>query len=184
MDRSFLPIALLLCLWGSGCALFDKETVSNPVFVPCGNSEVAWERTVDAIHDFRFPVARENKLDGVIETEYRIGSGLLEPWNKDSVGFTNRLESTLQSIRRKAIVTVAPTQGGYLVGVESIKELEDVRPVGRSTVGGETFQTRQELRRDLDLVDDTTVPRGWIYQGRDFALEQAMLQRVRKRFGR
>ena len=34
--------------------------------------------SIDVLHDYRFAIARENKLDGVIETEYKVGSGLLE----------------------------------------------------------------------------------------------------------
>ncbi|MGC1274123.1 MAG: hypothetical protein WBC44_10485 [Planctomycetaceae bacterium] len=179
-----LPFLLLAGLVAalSGCASLNAPTASNPVFVPATHYETAWERTVDAIHDFKFPLARESKIDGVIETQYVVGSGVLEPWNRDSVGFDNRMESTLQSIRRRALVRITPTQGGYLVAVEAYKEQEDVRGPVANTAGGASFQVNQPLQRDLNLVVGQAAPSGWIALGRDPALEQAMLARIRSRF--
>ena len=175
----FAAVSLAAC---GGCASLNAPTVSNPVFVPGGHYEMAWERTVDAIHDFKFPIARESKQGGVIETDYVVGSSVFEPWNRDSVGLDNRLESTLQSIRRRARVTIAPAQGGYLVGVEAYKEQEDIQgPVANSS-GGASFQINQPLQRDLNLVVGQAAPSGWIARGRDPALEQAMLCRIRSRF--
>ena len=36
-----------------------------------------------------FEIARENKLDGVIETQYKTGAGILEPWHPDTVGLSS-----------------------------------------------------------------------------------------------
>ena len=155
----------------------------NPVLVPANHPELAWERTVDALHDFKFPILRENKLDGVIETDYVVGSSLLEPWNRDSVGFGNRLESTFQSIRRKALIRLSPApQGGYLVAVEAYKEQEDVKGPVANSAGGATFQIDNPLQRDLNQVVGQAAPSGWIPLGRDPDLEQAMLRRIRSRF--
>lgn len=150
----------------------------NPVFVPGGNMDVVWERTVEVLHDYQYPIARENKLDGVIETGYTVGSGCLEPWRRDSVGFENRVESTLQSIRRRAVVSVTPTRGGFLVGVEVLKELEDLPGVAATSAGGATFQEGAPLQRDLNLVVGQSTPSGWISKGRDLAAEQDLLVKL------
>lgn len=42
--------------------------------------------------------------EGTLTTYPRTGSTIFEPWNTDSVNPYERLESTLQSIRRKSIV--------------------------------------------------------------------------------
>ena len=180
MTRSPLLIAALLFASAVGCA--SGPAIGNPVFISAGNPEAAWERTVDAIHDFKFPIARENKLDGVIETDYVVGSNVLELWNRDSVGLANRWESTFQSIRRKAFVTLAPAPGGYYVSVEAVKEIEDVRGPVANSAGGATFQIDQPLQRDLNLVVGQSTPSGWVSLGRDYALEQAMMKRIRSRF--
>ena len=180
MSRLLVLIAVLWSAVVAGCA--SVPTVSNPVFISTNNPEAAWERTVDAIHDFRFPVLRENKLDGVIETDYVVGSNIFEVWNRDSVGCANRFESTFQSIRRRAFVTVAPAPGGFYVTVEALKELESTRGPVANSAGGATFQVDNPLQRDLNLVVGQAVPSGWIGIGRDYELEQAMLRRIRARF--
>ena len=186
MSRKFLnfrSLLLLACL--PGCAAVGHPTslqpaaaVANPIFVPGGDYRAVWERTVDVLHHYQFPIARENQLDGVIETEYKIGSGLLEPWQHDSVGFDERLESTLQSMRRRAFVSITPAEGGFLVGVEVFKELEDVGGLAANSAGGATFQENTPLQRDLNLVVGQTAPSGWIPVGRDPRLEQDFVRRL------
>lgn len=176
---------LLLCLAsGGGCASImpSAPPSSNPVFVRANDGEFVWERTVDVVHDYLFEIRRENKLDGVIETEYKTGSGVLEPWHRDSVGVYERTESTLQSIRRKAYVSITPAEGGYLIGVEAYKELEDVANAANSA-GAATFLDNSPLQRDLSLVVGQATPSGWISRGRDSLLEQAMIDDLRAAFG-
>lgn len=156
--------------WGA-----NPPPVSNPLFVRANDGEFVWERTVDVAHDYLFEIERENKLDGMIETRYKTGASALEPWHPDTVGVANRLESSLQSIRRKAIFSVTPVDGGYLVGVQTIKELEDVAVVANSA-GAATFLDNNPLQRDLNVVVGQATPSGWINQGRDPHLEQALLK--------
>lgn len=183
-----LPHLLLLVLagLGSGCA-FNRPVASNPIFVAANNEEAVWERTVDVVHEY-FDINRETRLlgsqPGVIETRYKVGSSLFEPWHADSQGLENRVESTLQSIRRRAYVSVTATQGGYLIGVEVFKEIEDVPGVANQTAGGATFQQSNPLRRDLDLVVGQSAPSGWLVLGRDEALEREMCRRLMSGFSR
>ncbi len=156
--------------------------MSNPIQISGTNQDVVWERVVDTIHNYKFLIARENRLDGIIQTEYKVGSNFFEPWHADSVGFDNKLESSLQSIRRKVIVSVTPVEGGYLLGVEAFKEIEDVKTQTSSAPGGATFQQDLSLRRDLNLVQEHRTPTGWIPLGRDPALEEDILQSLQVAF--
>lgn len=178
--RSLFVVVVLSALMLVGCAASRPVMVSNPVFLPSGTQHSAWERAVDVLHDFHFPIVRENRLDGVIETDYRVGSGLLEPWHRDSVGGTNRLESTLQSIRRKAKVDLTPVEGGYLVGIEAYKEQEDLRGSAENTAGGATFRDSSPLDRNLKNVVGQNGQSSWIPLGRDIALEQAILGELQR----
>lgn len=184
MVRIFLfCLGPVLCLGGTGCALSPRpapEPVQTPLFVPGNSLETVWERTIGVLHDYRFRIARENKLDGIIETEYKVGSGVLEPWHPESVGLGNRLESTLQSIRRRVIVSITPTpeQDGFLVDVKAYKEEEDLIGQAATSQGGATFQEATPLQRDLNLVVGQSTPSGWIPLGRDVALEREMLCRL------
>lgn len=149
--------------------------VSNPVFIPANSQHAAWERTVDVLHAYHFPIARENRLDGVIESDYRVGSGVLEPWHADSVGLESRLESTLQSIRRKVKIDLTPVEGGFLLGVEANKELENLTGLAENTSGAATFRESTPLERNLNDVVGQTSDSRWIQLGRDTRLEQAIL---------
>ena len=186
-------ISLMCSLPGSGCAP-DRQLTSrgqapaaadgNTIFVPASNAEAVWERTVDVLHDYQFQIARENMVDGTIETEYKIGSGLLEPWHRESVGFASRLESTLQSIRRRVFVHLTQAQGGFFVRVEVFKELEDLAGLAANSAGGATFQESTPLQRDLNLVVGQSASSGWIAQGRDFQLEQELMRRLQSAYSR
>lgn len=183
---AFAAVALLaLALAVGGCAAFPRPqpAVSNPLFVRAQDSEIVWERTVDVVHHYLFEIERENKLDGLIETRYKTGASLLEPWHPDTIGANNRLESTLQSIRRKAIVSITPAEGGYFVTVQTIKELEDVARAANSP-GAATFLDNNPLQRDLDVVVGQATPSGWINRGNDPALERSMLRTLAAAFSR
>jgi hypothetical protein len=186
MSHSTISITLCLLIASAttGCVGLDAygPPVTNPVFVRATDPEAAWERVIDMAHDYLFEIERENKLGGIIETKYKTGSGVLEPWQPDSIGAGNRWQSTLQSIRRKAYIRFTAAPGGYHVSVEAIKELEDV-PRAQTSVGGATFLDNSALQRDLNPVVGQDTPSGWVSLGRDAALEQAMLRSVNRRFG-
>ncbi|WP_339750110.1 hypothetical protein [uncultured Rubinisphaera sp.] len=179
MTRTLTRLLLFAML--SGCAAMQMRprssaTVPNPLVVSASSQEVAWERAIDVLHGFHFEIERENRQARTIETKYRTGSGLLEPWHKESVGLANRLESTLQSIRRKVVITVSPVQsGGHAIQVVALKELEDIDALTANSPGGATFQETSPLDRDLTPVLGQSRPSGWIPQGRDLDLERAIL---------
>lgn len=179
-------IAVCLCLAGwCGCATIrpGAAPTANPIIIRANDGQFVWERTVDVVHEYLFEIERENRLDGVIETKYKTGASMFEPWHPDSVGKENRLESTLQSIRRKAFISITPVDGGFLVGVEAIKELEDVSRAANSP-GAATFLDNNPLQRDLNVVVGQATPSGWIPRGRDPQLEQAMLRSITTAFSR
>ncbi|VAX42533.1 hypothetical protein MNBD_PLANCTO02-855 [hydrothermal vent metagenome] len=157
---------------------YPKYVGGNPVIIRADNQRELWEEVIKVLHDHNFEIARENRIDGIIETEYKVGSGLFEPWHHESVGFENRLESSLQSIRRRVFVSVTPTEGRFVIGVEAFKELEDLPGIAANSAGGATFQDNTPLQRDLNLVVGQSTPSGWINQGRDALLEARLLKKI------
>lgn len=187
MRNSLIFIVLCCLMLSGGCRnLWNSPSgpVGQPLFIASGNQDAVWERTVEVLHEYPFYLKREDRLDGVIETDYKTGSNCLEPWHKDSVGAYQKVESTLQSIRRRVIVNITPAEGGFYISVEAHKELEDLVGLAANTTGGATFQESTPLQRDLDLVVGQTTPSGWIPQGRDFLLEQDIIKRLTKAFSR
>ena len=173
---------MLVIVWTAGCHAPGRfsgspHPVANPLGVRAVSDDGIWERTVDVLHDYKFQIAREDRLARVIETDYKVGSGCLEPWHHDSVGPANRLESTLQSVRRRVRITLMPVDatGNYTVTVEAFKETEDLPGLAANSPGAATFQESTPLQRDLNPVVGQSRPSGWIPVGRDFDLEQAIL---------
>ncbi|MEO1997273.1 MAG: hypothetical protein ABGZ17_18545, partial [Planctomycetaceae bacterium] len=172
MSRSVIFIAMVLMAFG--CVQPPQPAMmspAEPILVQSGSQEPVWERVIDMLHTYHFEIAREDRLDGVIETQYKTGASLQEPWHPDAVGFANRLEGTLQSIRRRVVVRLTPVDGGYLVAVEVFKELEELGGLAANSAGGATFRENTPLRRDLNMVVGQSAPSGWIALGRDRLLE-------------
>lgn len=162
--------------------------VPNPLELPPAPDAFVWSQTIDAVDDY-FRIYREQPvqnsdgiiLDGRVETSYRIGASLLEPWRKDSTSGFERLQSTLQSIRRRAIVTVRPRGAAYTVEVIVQKDLEDTDRSQYSTETTAAVRHDGTLVRQGENFDDSPQTLGWIPLGRDASLEQVILRDI---FGR
>lgn len=154
----------------------------NPVFVPLGPPSygLVFERVLDAVDDF-FEISYANRYDGRIETFPRISPGFEQPWKPGSPDHEQRLEATLQTIRRRAIVLIQPADdGGFFVQVTVFKELEDLpRPV-RALAGAAAFRSDNTVDRQYEVIDPTVTESHWIPLGRDAHLEQILLQRLKK----
>jgi hypothetical protein len=177
-----LPLLFLLAA-ASGCTsppLAAPTAASPGIRLNESHREVWWERSVRVLNSNHFQVARESKLEGVIETAWRGGSGLLEPWHGDSVGVSNRLESTLQSIRRRVTVVLqSSADNTQVLTVRVDKEIEDLPGLAANYEGGATFSESQPLNRDLSQVVGQTGPSRWVSVGRDPLLEQKILAEIR-----
>ena len=106
---------------------------------------------------------------------------LLEPWRRDSTPGQERLQSTLQSIRRRAVVRVTPTGGGYLIDLAVYKELEDLASPQHASVGQARVRHETTLNRNEEEVGVDAFTLGWIPLGRDASLEQRILHEIRDR---
>src|ERR1700678_3114051 len=103
---------------------------ANPLVVPSTDFEILWNKTI-AVVDKYFDIESENRLARTIKTQPQTGATIIEPWALDSVTLPDRFESSLQTIRRVAIIHIDPAPtGGFLVKVEVDKFLEDMaKPV-------------------------------------------------------
>ncbi|MCP4176100.1 MAG: hypothetical protein GY758_35615 [Fuerstiella sp.] len=184
IQRTAAACVLLAVITASGClsGTLPGRTLqgANAIQVPVERYDLIWERAVAVLNNYHFVIARESKLEGVIETQYRAGSNLLEPWHHDSVGYASKLESTLQSIRRRVVVTFQNTADNMLiVSVRADKQIEDVPGLAANYEGGATFRDSDPLQRDLDQVVGQSGPSRWISRGTDPALEVELLSQIR-----
>jgi len=155
----------------------------TPLPEPQGGYEQVWNTTVRVVNRY-FDIASENRYGGAIETLPQTGGTLLEPWRRDAVGCYEKLEGTFQTIRRRCFVQVQPSPaGGYLVGVEVYKELENLdKPVYTNFGGGTLIHSILPLQ---EQVLDTEVPpgAGWIAMCRDAKLEARIIADLKSEFG-
>jgi hypothetical protein len=156
--------------------------------VPVIQPDFVWDEIVDVVDGY-FRIQREERVrqvgnlmvEGRIDTFATVGSTLLEPWRGDSADGYQRMESTLQSIRRYAVVRVIPDARGFLVSVAVMKELEDVLRPEHATAGAATLRYDGSLERYTSPQAVETASLGWIPQGRDPALEQRILAEIYER---
>ncbi len=180
-SAGLVPLASLLTVLACGCVT-TAPVVENPIHVPFDDFEYVWQQTVEVVDKY-FEIASENRVEGRIETHPLEGATLLEPWRGDSVELRDQLEATLQSIRRRAFVTVSATDEGYAIQVEVHKELEDLPQPAHPKAGEAVFRSDVSLARQHKVVGPVTAPQGWIHKGRDWNLESRILADLQARFG-
>lgn len=159
----------------------------NPVFIPIPDSQCAWEAVADVIDDY-FKIEKELPMrqigagtdrgrvdEGVIETCWQVSPTLLEPWRRDTAGEYERVENTLQTMRRRAVVHVRPGEGGHWVDVAVFKELEDLRTPEYASAGSATFRYDSSFTRVINPSAGAQDSQCWIYKGRDPVLEQRII---------
>jgi hypothetical protein len=189
---------------GGTVAAAPTPPVKSSAVIPPLDAEAVWKQMVDVADDY-FKVASEQRVtfangvptEGRIDTFPQTGATLLEPWRADSVGFRERLESTLQSIRRIGTMRLMPDPAGWRIEVVVNKELEHLARPMRATTGGASFRNDDSLYRygtplptlgqqvgdQPRPVAAPTPNLGWIPLGRDPLLEQRMLSKVLARLG-
>ena len=198
--RRLFQFCLVFLAFVAGCAVdrrlpdpgWRTQNVfhDNPTFLPVTDHEFVWETMVDVVDDY-FQIKQEEPVrlvgnvltEGRLDTRPAIGSTIFEPWRRDSASRYEKLESTLQSMRRHAVVRVVPAEGGYLVDVAVYKELEDVVEPENASAGAATFRHDSSLTRVVTPVGSQEIHDGWIPKGRDTALEQRILGQLIDRAG-
>lgn len=193
-----LVTALGLAGCGVGLPLWEPSAnpvlivYPNPMLVPSRDAEAVWENVVDVVDDyFRIDVPGTEPVrfvgglftEGRLSTFPEVASTLLEPWRQDSADTYEKLESTLQSIRRQARVRVVPANEGFWIEVVVFKELEHVAHPAHASAGAATFRNDSSLTRVISAVGEQEIHEGWIPLGRDPALEQRILAQLHERFG-
>jgi hypothetical protein len=163
---------------------------SNPIFIPIADPQCAWEAVVDVVDDyFRIqeerPVrwAGDSATDGDLTTFPDVSATVFEPWRRDTVDPAQRVENTLQTMRRFATVHVSPAQGGYMVEVAVFKELEEVVRPEHATAGSATFRYDSTLTGIVNPIGGQRIAENWIPRGRDPSMEQHIIGHLLSRCG-
>ena len=184
------------CLLAAGCATtppLDNPLlvrpapvgIENPVLVSPGvpTAEAyreVFEKTVDILDDY-FDLLPPDPYDGRIVSKPRIAPGFEQFWKAGNPDARGRLLATFQTIRQTATAEIrAGERGGYLVYVVVERELEDLARPTQARIGNAIFQDAPTVDRQLEVVGgDASADHAWFKVGRDYALEQQILERIR-----
>ena len=204
MTRSLFPKTWFCLLVGAallpaiGCSSYEPFAATrefswhlnapqpqNPIFVENYGHEFLWTMIADAI-DTHFEIEWEMPIrlygdmltEGHIETKPKIGASLAEFWHADSVGFAERFDCTLQTIRRRAEVHVVPVTGGYTIDVKVFKELEDNSQPLHAVANTSNLRFRDNADEFADKIDVDPGSAGWFIIERDTAMENRLLMEI------
>ena len=165
---------------------------ANPIFVPIADPQCAWE-TVEGVVSAYFRIEHEEPIrlvgneamTGTIISVPEVSPTIFEPWRHDTVDSEQRLENTLQSMRRRAVVQVTPVPGqaGCMVNVQVFKELENVVKPEHATAGAATLRYDSTLTRVENPVAGEQITLNWIPRGRDASMEQYIIGDLLSRCG-
>jgi hypothetical protein len=186
----------MLAVAASGCQAWHPlpgapggpPPLQNPLPVPAVDREFLWSQVVDTIDNY-FKIQHEERvrqvgdvlLEGRIDTLPQDGATVLEPWRGDSTPGYERWHSTLQTIRRRAVVRVMPAATGFLIEVAVFKELEDLITPPLAAAGQAAMRNDGSVDHNTDRPGLGRPPPVWIPLGRDISLEQQILAEIQAR---
>jgi hypothetical protein len=169
----------------AGPGPLGEAGIENPVFIP-GSADPffygkVFETSLQTLIDHGFEIHEANRYDGRIEALPRIAPGLGLFLKPGSPSLRERTLATLQTYRNRVSIAIQPAEhGGYFVEVIVRKELEDLERPTRATAGSAVFVDINNVARQFEVIDATVVDSHWIYKGRDQALEQCLIDALKK----
>ena len=156
--------------------------VDNPARIGPIDPEFLMLQVVDSVDDqFKIQseqwVRRDNLqwLEGRVVSYPQVSGTALEPWKRDSTRGFERLQSTIQTIRRTADVRITPDDTGYTLEVRVLKEKEDVDQAQSSTAGSAAQRHDGTLVRAESTLQEFPQTLGWFEIGRDQELERRIM---------
>jgi|SRR5262245_34874189 len=171
-----------------GCAnpILIEPAVADPQIAGDAYREL-FDRLLDVVDDY-FPLAYANRYEGRILGKPTLAPGFEQPWKPGSPDNYERLLATLQAYRYRCEVQIreaVPT--GYFVEVIVRKELKDYPTPSGQFSGVAIFGDAWTVDRDNFLIVGpdvtsllTDASDRWIPKGRETAIEQAILSKLRQ----
>lgn len=90
-------LVLFLLAFLAGCA---RQVTAPPLALMSDEYDRAFDTAVDVLRDARFTIDRVDRRSGVITTEARVSSTIVEPWRPDNATLGMSVDSTLNYQRR------------------------------------------------------------------------------------
>jgi hypothetical protein len=169
--------------------LFTPQVIEVPVANPARIGPVDPEfllfQVVDTVDDY-FKVQSEQWprrdnvqwLEGRVVSYPMVSGTSFEPWKRESARGFERLQSTIQTIRRTANVRITPDEAGYTIDVHVLKEKEDVDQSQSATAGSASQRHDGTIVRNENQTRQFPATLGWYEVGRDTELERRIMQGI------
>jgi hypothetical protein len=168
----------------AGCARVSEMRLANPMALTGADPATAEQVARRVLTEMRFPIEYPSARPGLVATGPLTGDSWFEFWRKDTVGSHQIAESSLHTVRRRVIVSVAPKGQGCEVLVRVAKERLSAPGVAPEQISG-AVSLYDPRDSDLQRQDALAVTKyQWIDMGRDEALEQRILDRIQTALGR
>lgn len=200
MKTAIAILTAALAVSAGGCGLHNKPIGPEPTLTPAQrNFDAVWRASLDVLRRYHFPIRRQDRRAGVITTGRITGKQFFEIWRDDAGTAFHVAENTLQTMYRKATVTVWAKQGQpdvYEAGVtiELVRsDMESFQVTSTSEAytifafpgGRGSFVVTDEIKRQPRQPDDAdeseshaTPPKGTVPLGRDTALEDRIARTI------
>ncbi|MCL2005388.1 MAG: hypothetical protein FWG73_04405 [Planctomycetaceae bacterium] len=197
-NRLATPFIVFAALHFAGCSTYEPFSPAkelswrlsasqspNPIFVENYDHDFLWSIVTDVL-DNHFDIERELPIrlfdnvltEGYVETKPKIGASLAEPWHADSVGFRERFDCTLQTVRRRAELHVVPASNGYSIEIKVFKELENNPKPLHSASNASSLRFRESVDEFSEQADVDPSSSSWFIIERDIALESRLLAEI------
>jgi len=104
-------VALSLCCL-PGCKVQYTQPVVPPRALSAAEEdfEALWQASRETLRKYHFKLDRQDRRHGIIDTEWMTGMHFFEFWRQDAARPADFAESTIQTIYRKAKVTLGPAE--------------------------------------------------------------------------
>jgi len=174
-------VLMLAVVAAAGCTTVNRGRFANPSTFSGTDAETAEAVAARVLRQLRFEPVIPRKSEGHIETLPVTGASWFEFWRKDTIGRRQVAEASLHTVRRRAEVSISPSDGGgSKVFVRVVKERASA-PDATADSFGATISVHNVEETDLrrrDALEETDYE--WLPLGRDQLLEQDILQRIQR----
>jgi hypothetical protein len=178
MRRAFYLLLLTTAL-AAGCTHAPDVRYDNPLVLADYDAATVEKVARRLLTDMRFEIIYPSTSPGLVATEPLTGDQWFEFWLKDTVDRDQRLESSLFTIRRRVTVLVKAHEPGAQIAVKVLKERASAPNTAPDNI---SYSLSLYSRRDQELVRQDELAKStyhWINMGRDEALEQYLLEKIR-----
>ena len=178
MKRRAVLIGLLALVVSAGCSRAPSARYGNPLGFSTADAEKIEFAARRVLAELRFEVEVPEASEGRLATGWLTGASWFEFWRRDTRGTYQTAESSLNTIRRRATITISPKEAGSEVFVKVDKQrrsIPDAAPESISHAFSLYNPEDSDLVRQNELAPEALT---WVDAGRDDVLEQYILERI------